>query len=147
MIRARLIPPLALALSVPLLVVVLSRVAVAETLEDAWRQALAHDNTLAAAQADVEGAQARERAARGARWPALDANVGYLRLNSSPELDVATPAGVFRSGPLLRDDQLVTGSVGMRLPLYAGGSISAGIHAAHQAVAAARTTPRLRELT
>lgn len=110
----------------------------AETLEDAWRMALAHDNTLAAAQADVEGAQARERAARAARWPAVDANAGYTRLNASPELDVSTPAGAFRSGPLFRNDQLVTGSVGVKLPLYAGGAISAGIHAAHQALAAAK---------
>lgn len=137
MMRVRLVPVLALASAAALLVVV-PRATAAETLEDAWRLALARDNTLAAAQADIEGAQARERAARGARWPALDANAGYMRLNSSPELDVATPAGVFRSGPLLRDSQLVIGTVGVKLPLYAGGSISAGIHAARQVVTAVK---------
>ena len=133
MMLARLVLTLALVLAA-----VAPRAALAETLEDAWRLALAHDNGLAAAQADLEGAQARERAARGARWPALDANAGYTRLNASPELDVATPGGAFRSGPLFRNDQLVTGSIGVRLPLYAGGAIAAGIDAAHQAVTEAK---------
>jgi outer membrane protein len=114
------------------------RPASAETLVDAWRLAVAHDNGLAAAQADVEGAQARERAAGGARWPAVDAAAGYTRLSASPELDVSTPDGIFRSGPLFRNDQLITGSVGVKLPLYAGGAISAGMRAAHQALAAAK---------
>ena len=45
----------------------------AETLQDAWRLALSHDKALAAAGSDVEGARAAEQAARGARWPSLDA--------------------------------------------------------------------------
>ena len=133
MIRLRIVLALALGLAAAA-----PRAACAETLVDAWRLALAHDNTLAAAQADVEGAQARERAARGARWPAVDAVAGYTRLSASPELDVSTPEGAFRSGPLFRNDQLITGSVGVKLPLYAGGAISAGMRAAHQAVAAAK---------
>jgi outer membrane protein len=138
MVRLRIVLTLALGLAV-----LAPRAACAETLEDAWRLALAHDNTLAAAEADVEGAQARERAARSARWPVVDANGGYTRLNASPELDVSTPDGTFRSGPLFRNDRLVMGSVGVKLPLYAGGAISAGIHAAHQAVAAAKDEARV----
>lgn len=103
----------------------------AETLADAWKLALARDRTLAAASSDVEGARAAERAARGARWPSLDATAGYTRLNASPILDVVTPSLTFRSGPIFKDDQFVSGSVQMRLPLYAGGQISAGIDAAH----------------
>ena len=133
MMRLRIVLALALGLAAAA-----PRAACAETLVDAWRLALAHDNTLAAAQADVEGAQARERAARGARWPAVDAVAGYTRLSASPELDVSTPEGAFRSGPLFRNDQLITGSVGVKLPLYAGGAISAGMRAAHQALAAAK---------
>lgn len=105
----------------------------AETLEDAWRLALASDKTLAAASSDVEGARAAERAARGARWPSVDANAGYTRLNASPILDVVTPGFTFRSAPIFKDDQFVSGSVQMRLPLYAGGQISAGIDAAQRA--------------
>lgn len=112
-------------------------VGAAETLEDAWKLAIAHDKALAAAGSDVEGARAAERAARGARWPSLDATAGYTRLNASPVFDLSTPTAAFRSGPLFKDDQYTSGTVQMRLPLYAGGEISAGIDAAHHALAGA----------
>ena len=65
----------------------------AETLAEAWQLALARDKALAAAQSDVQGAQSAERAARGARWPSLDASATYARLNASPTLEVTTPTG------------------------------------------------------
>ena len=105
----------------------------AETLAEAWQLALARDKALAAAESDVQGAQAAERAARGARWPSLDASATYARLNASPTLDVTTPEGsTLRSGPIFKGDQIVSGSVQMKLPLYAGGQISAGIDAAQR---------------
>lgn len=113
-------------------VLVASCLSHAETLEDAWKLALARDNTLAAATSDMEGARAEERAARGARWPSVDASGGYTKLNASPTLDVNTPDFTFRSGPIFPNDQFTSGSVQLRLPLYAGGQISAGIDAAHQ---------------
>lgn len=114
-----------------------SSTAIAETLQDAWALALTRDKTLAAAGSDVEGARAAEKAARGARWPSFDASAGYTRLNASPAFDISTPALAFRSGPLFKDDQYTSGSVQMRLPLYAGGQISAGIDAAHRALVGA----------
>jgi outer membrane protein TolC len=107
--------------------------AVAETLQDAWQLALTRDNMLAAASSDVEGARAGEQAARGARWPTVQASAGYTRLNASPSLDVSTPGFTFRSGPIFRSDEYTSGSVQMKVPLYAGGQISAGIDAAHHA--------------
>jgi outer membrane protein len=109
----------------------------AESLADAWQLALRRDPALAAATSDVEGARAGEQAARGARWPSLDASAGYTRLNASPALDVATPGFLFRSGPIFKDDQFVSGAVQVKLPLYTGGQISAGIDAAHQALVGA----------
>ncbi len=105
----------------------------AESLADAWRLALSRDPALAAASSDVDGARAGEQAARGARWPSLDATAGYTRLNASPALDVTTPGFQFRSGPIFKDDQFVSGGVQLKLPLYTGGQIAAGIAAAHQA--------------
>lgn len=105
----------------------------AETLQEAWQLAVTHDNILAAATSDIEGARAVEQAARGARWPSVQANGGYTRLNASPSLDVSTPGFTFRSGPIFRSDQYTAGSVQMKVPLYAGGQISAGIDAAHYA--------------
>jgi outer membrane protein TolC len=105
----------------------------AETLAEAWQLALARDKALAAAESDVQGAQAAERAARGARWLSLDASATYARLNASPTLDVTTPEGsTLRSGPIFKGDQIVSGSVQVKLPLYAGGQISAGIDAAQR---------------
>jgi outer membrane protein TolC len=106
----------------------------AETLDDAWRLAMERDKTLAAAGSDVEGARAAERAARAARWPSLDASGGYTRLNTSPAFDISSPSFTFRSGPLFKGDEFVSGSVQMKLPLYAGGQISSGIDAARHAV-------------
>ncbi len=112
----------------------------AESLEDAWKLAFARDNNLAAAASDVDGAKAAERAARAARWPSVEASGGYTRLNSSPALDVTTPAFTFRSGPIFKGDEFVSGNVQMRLPLYAGGQIAAGITAAREAAVGASQT-------
>jgi outer membrane protein len=112
----------------------LARGAAAETLEQAWQTAIANNQTLAAAAADVQGARARLRAARDARWPTVDTSVGYTRLNASPQLDVVTPGLTFRSGPIFKDDQYVNGTVQVKVPLYTGGQISAGMHAAREAL-------------
>lgn len=109
----------------------------AETLQDAWREALAHDQSLAAASSEVDAARAGERAARGARWPSVAADADYTRLNASPTLDMATPTLVFQSGPIFRDNQYVAGTVQMTIPLYAGGRIRAGIDASRAALTAA----------
>lgn len=114
-----------------------SSVGFGETLQDAWALALTRDKALAAAGSDVEGARAAEKAALGARWPSFDATAGYTRLNASPAFDIATPTAALRSGPLFKDDQYTSGSVQMKLPLYAGGQISAGIDAAHRTLVGA----------
>lgn len=106
----------------------------AETLDQAWRMAIANNQALAAAHAEVEGARAKVRAARDGRWPTVDTNVGYTRLNAAPRLDVVTPGFTFRSGPIFKDDHYVSGTVQLRLPLYAGGRITAGIRAAREAL-------------
>jgi outer membrane protein TolC len=125
----------ALALSVALAAGVPAR---AETLAEAWQMALTHDQALAAASAETEAARANERAAEGARWPSLEASGGYTRLNASPALDVAMPSGPpFQSGPIFRNNQFVSGTVQLKLPLYAGGGIVAGIDAAHDAATGA----------
>ena len=104
--------------------------AAAETLGQAWQMAIANNQTLAAAHAEVQGARAKVRAARDGRWPTVDTTAGYTRLNSAPQLDVVTPGFAFRSGPIFKDDQYVSGSVQLKLPLYAGGRITASIHSA-----------------
>lgn len=110
----------------------------AETLQQAWERAAANDQQLAAAQLDTQSAEAQARAARGARWPSFAAGAGYTRLNASPELEMATSFGAFRSDPLFRENEIVGGSVQLTMPLYAGGQIAAGIEAARQTAAGTR---------
>lgn len=93
-----------------------------------------HCTGPAAAGPEVEGARAKLRAARDGRWPTVDANVSYTRLNAAPQLVVVTPGFTFRSGPIFKDDQYVSGSVQLKLPLYAGGRITAGFHAARDSL-------------
>jgi outer membrane protein TolC len=127
-----LLPPLAVLGSwlVPI-------VAGAETLEQAWVRAAASDQQLAAAQLDTQSAEAQARAARGARWPSLAAGAAYTRL-TSPEFDLATSFGAFRSDPLFKNNQVVSGNVQLTVPLYAGGQISAGVEAAQRTAAGSK---------
>jgi outer membrane protein len=118
-----------------------ARTAGAETLADAWQLAIAHDQGLAAVISEVEGARASEQAARGARWPSVEASGGYTRLNASPALDVTTPA--FSSGPIFKGDDYVNGTVQMRLLLYTGGQVSAGIQSSLSSAAEASINPSL----
>jgi outer membrane protein TolC len=114
----------------------------AETLEDAWRLALAHDQTLAATAADLAAAREGERAASAARWPTLQANGSYTRFSTAPAFDLSGPTVSFQSAPLFDQDDYLTGGVQLSLPLYAGGRISAGIDAARHAVAGVEADER-----
>ena len=106
----------------------------AGTLEQAWRRAALRNQTLAAAAAEVQAARSGERAARDARWPSIEAQASYSRLGQTPELQVLTPSLAFRSGPIFKDNQYLSATVQMRLPLYTGGAIRAGEAAARDGV-------------
>lgn len=116
--------------------------AVAETLEEAWRLALEHDDGLAAATADLESARSSERAVRASRWPSLAANAGYTRFNSAPQFDIAA-SGFSLQAPIFSADDSVSGGVQVKLPLYTGGRISSSIDAAHHASTAASDAERV----
>lgn len=115
-------------------------VAVAETLEEAWRRAMENDQALAAVASETEATRADERAARAARWPVIQASAGYTRLGTAPALDVSGQGLSFRSPPIFDEDDFVSSAAQVRLPLYAGGQISAGIAAARSNRIAAEAT-------
>lgn len=115
----------------------------AETLQEAWTQALVHDQSLAAASEETAAAKANEQAARGARWPSISADAGYTRLNAAPTMEATLQSGgSFQTGPIFKDNQYVSGGVHMMLPLYAGGRIVAGIDAARETAAGASELER-----
>jgi outer membrane protein TolC len=109
----------------------------AESLTEAWSVALREDPALAAANAEAQSALSRERAARGGRWPSISGGGSYVRYADAPALEVITPGFSFTSPRIFDNDDTVTGSVDVRLPLNAGGSLMAGIRAAGAEVRAA----------
>lgn len=115
----------------------------AETLADAWRLAIAANPGLAASSTDTAAAMAERRAAEAGRLPTLTASGSVMRLSQSPALAFDTGAGVFRSPPLFAGDEMRMGGIEMRLPLFTGGRLSAGIAAARageQAASASQTS-------
>jgi outer membrane protein TolC len=105
----------------------------AETLEEAWRLALERNAALAAAGAEVEFAEAQERAARAARWPRVEASASRMQLADAPAFEFSTPSFGFRSPPIFADDRVTMAAAQVRVPLYTGGQVSAGIAAAREA--------------
>jgi outer membrane protein len=109
----------------------------AETLEEAWQKAAQADPALAAAAADSEAATAARRSAQAGRLPTVIAAGSASRLGTSPSLAFSTPDFSFQSPPIFKDDLMVVGGVEVRLPLFTGGRVSAGIRAAKAAEGAA----------
>lgn len=102
----------------------------AETLEQAWVDALASHQQLASAAARREAAQMDVEAAKAGRLPRVDINGSYAGLDASPRFDFG---GGTVSDPLFRDDVLASAGAELSIPLYMGGSINAGIDAAASA--------------
>jgi outer membrane protein len=104
--------------------------AAAETLEDAWSRALAHDRGLAAVRSQAEAAALDAAAARAQRWPTLAVGGGYTRVDSAPAFDFSFTGLPVTPPPLFDDDDFVNGSAMLSVPLYTGGRIRSGIAAA-----------------
>jgi outer membrane protein TolC len=121
------------------------RALAAETLEQAWQMALAHDPGLASVNQELESARAAERSARGARLPTLTVGGAYTQFADAPALSVDTPGFRFRSPRVFDNDDTASAYAEMKLPLYAGGSIAAGVRAA-QATRQAAEAEQLRAL-
>lgn len=105
-------------------------VALAESLEEAWRLAIARDPGLAAVSQDLEAARANEKAAKAARLPVVTAGAAYTQFANAPALSIDSPAFNFQSPRIFDNDDTMNRYVEMKLPLFAGGSISSAIRAA-----------------
>jgi outer membrane protein TolC len=101
----------------------------AETLDDAWRAALANDGRLAAAESRTSAADASLAAARAERYPTVTAATHTSRWRDSPAFDFGpqTPLGAL---PLFGGDTMNMANAQISLPLYAGGALSANVAAA-----------------
>ena len=105
----------------------------AEDLNQAWSDAIASHNQLAAAAARRDAAGLNLESAQAERWPRLDVTSAFTQLDEAPRFDFG---GGTTSQPLFDSDNFVQAGVQVSLPLYAGGAISAGVGAAEYAAEA-----------
>ena len=110
-----------------------SAISGAENLNGAWSEAIASHYQLAAANARREAAGLTVQSARAERIPSLNMSSSFTQLDAAPSFDFG---GGATSQPLFTDDNFAQAGVQLSLPLYSGGSISAGIAAAEYAAAA-----------
>ncbi len=104
--------------------------AIAENIADAWRMARQADSSLAAAQSESAAADAAQLAAERQRWPVLKVTGSYSQLDQSPALDMATPAGEFRSPKIWKNDVVGLASAEVAVPLWTAGRLSSAIGSA-----------------
>jgi len=126
-----------LILSLFLLFLILPSLAKAETLEEAWRTALAANQSLQASRKMTESAQQNLAAAKGARLPGLTVQSGYTVLDNEPAFKVDLPPLPPKELPFA-EDKFFWGSAMVTLPLFTSGRISRSIDAANAGLNAAR---------
>jgi outer membrane protein TolC len=101
----------------------------AETLDDAWRAALAADQQVAAAVAQAEAAGAELAAARAARYPSLTASSSTNRFRDPPAFDFSG-AGLPIVLPLFAGNTVTMADARVSLPVFSGGALAANIASA-----------------
>lgn len=108
----------------------------AETLEEAWAQALAVSDRLEASRQQVASAEWSRTAAGAARVPAVINATGYNFLSDTPTASVALP-GLPALGLPLAEKEFLASTTMAVAPLYTGGRIVNLIDAAQCQVTAA----------
>lgn len=107
-----------------------------ETLDDAWRAALANDQRLEASHWNLSAAESTWAAARAERFPSMTVGGNYYALSDRPRVSVQTP---FSPTPLsfpIVDQTSIGAHALVTQPVYTFGRISNGIAAAQEGVRA-----------
>ena len=106
----------------------------AETLDDAWRAAIAANRERSAAERDTAAAALAVQAAERLRWPSAGIDAAYTQLNETPAVRVSLP---FVAGGMTQPLELPLQERGyaslrgtVSVPLFTGGQIPAAINAA-----------------
>ena len=117
----------------------------AETLEDAWRAALADNPSVRAAESLGDAAGAELEAARAQRRPTVAATTSVSRWRDTPAFDFGA-IGVPATLPLFPGDSLTVGTAQVSMPIYTAGLIKSNVAAATASVTAReRSTATLVE--
>ncbi len=82
----------------------------AETLDEAWAQALQKDNGLAAVRGQAEAAGLDAEAAHAQRWPTLGLQGAYTKLDDAPAFDFSFTGLPIKAPEVFKNDQFVMGS-------------------------------------
>ena len=108
----------------------------AETLDEAWGIARQVDERLRASELETESARWDHSAAKAMGMPKLNNATAYNWLSATPTFKTAIPGLGTLAMPVL-EDQFVTSSTMVTMPLYTGGKIRYTVGAAASQVAAA----------
>jgi outer membrane protein len=105
-----------------------------ETLDDAFRTALACDQRVEAGQWNVSSAESTWAAARAQGMPSLTLGADYYALSDQPAMQVnLAPLPIVAQQPFMNRDSAGFQGV-VTQPIYTSGRVSAGIDAAHSSV-------------
>ena len=126
------------------LLVGVSPLAVAQTLQQAWDEAIEHDYGLRAVRENTQASEHQLKAAKAARLPSVTIGAGYTALEKDPEAAVNF-AGLSGQFPLAERESYSYQAMTV-LPLYTGGQISSSIDAATSALKASKKHEAGKEL-
>jgi len=101
----------------------------AETLEDAWKTALAVDQRVQASRKGVESGRQTISATEAARFPSVAIQSGYTILNHTPSVAITSSQSAVKQFPTAEDKSLSYKTT-LSFPLFTSGRISNGIDAA-----------------
>lgn len=117
----------------------LPQTALSETLDEAFKAALAHDYNLKSVDDNVAAAEENLAAARSNRYPSLTAQAGYTVLDNTPTTSVKfsplLPTLVF---PLMENGRFLVSDITLSVPVFTSFKITHGIRAAEAAADAGR---------
>jgi outer membrane protein TolC len=110
----------------------------AESIEDAWKIALATDHRLQSTRRQTSASEESLASVKTNRLPKLSSTLSGTFLNTAPESTVSLPGFSFVLP--VSDDRFVISSTQVSVPIYTAGRIRNGILAAGEAVEASRNT-------
>lgn len=116
----------------------------AETLDDAWRDALAVNHNLKAVRENTAAAEQQLKAAEAARLPGVSFEAGYTSLDNEPAMTATLGASSVEL-PVAEQNSLGY-KVMATLPLYTSGRISNGIDASSASLEASRASEQSKTL-
>lgn len=115
----------------------------AQNLEQAWATALGNSRLLKQSEAETRASNEKVKASESLRWPTLTLSSQYTQLKDPVTGKLTVPGALFavpnlppppdKTIPFSSEDHSSLTQLQLKLPLYAGGRISAGIESAKTA--------------